>query len=178
MTILLLNGVGSAGKTTLGKALQAMTREVFLHVQMDAFLDMLPDPCPGGFTFETIERDGHPEVVIASGPAGTRAMHGMRRAVAALADAGNNLIVDDVNTGAEWHEYDALLAHHIVHRIGILCPLAILEAREAARGDRLIGLARWQFPRVHAGRDYDFTVDTGASSVEACARLIRGRFDL
>ena len=95
-----------------------------------------------------------------------------------IADAGNNLIVDDVNTGEEWREYDTLLAHHSVHRIGILCPLDILEAREAARGDRLIGLARWQFPRVHAGRDYDFTVDTGASSAEACARLIRARFDL
>ena len=92
MTILLLNGVGSAGKTSLTRALQGIAREVFLHVQMDAFLDMLPDPCPGGFSFETIQRDGHPEVVISSGPAGKRAMNGMRRSVAALADAGNNLI--------------------------------------------------------------------------------------
>ena len=178
MTILLLNGVGSAGKTSLTRALQAITREVFLHVQMDAFLAMLPDPCPGGFTFETVQNNGHPEVIISSGPAGKRAMKGMRRSVAALADAGNNLIVDDVNTGAEWHEYDSLLAHHTVHRIGVLCPLDILEAREAARGDRLIGLARWQFSRVHAGRNYDFTIDTGAATPEECARLIRERFDL
>ncbi len=178
MTILLLNGVGSAGKTSLTRALQGIAREVFLHVQMDAFLDMLPDPCPGGFSFETIQRDGHPEVVISSGPAGKRAMNGMRRSVAALAEAGNNLIVDDVNTGDEWHEYDTLLAGHTVRRIGVLCPLDILEAREAARGDRLIGLARWQFPRVHAGRRYDFTVDTGVATPEECAVLIRDRFDL
>lgn len=178
MTILLLNGVGSAGKSSIARALQGMTREVFLHVQMDAFLGMLPDPCPGGFTFETVMRDGFPEVVISSGPAGKRAMNGMRRSVAALAEAGNNLIVDDVNTGDEWREYDTLLAGHLVHRIGVLCPLDVLEAREAARGDRLIGLARWQFSRVHAGRAYDFTVDTSAATAEACAGLIRGRFDL
>ena len=152
MTILLLNGVSSAGKSSLAKALQAITREVFLHVPMDAFLGMLPDPCPDGFVFETVIRDGHPEVIINSGPAGKRAMQGMRRAVAALAEAGNNVILDDVDTGDEWHEYATLLAGHTVHRIGVLCPVDVLEAREKSRGDRLIGLARWQFPRVHAGR--------------------------
>ncbi|MGN6146630.1 MAG: phosphotransferase-like protein, partial [Mesorhizobium sp.] len=34
-TILLLNGVGSAGKGSIARALQAITREPFLHVQMD-----------------------------------------------------------------------------------------------------------------------------------------------
>ena len=40
--IILLNGTGSSGKTSLARALQAASRDVFLHVQMDAFLDMLP----------------------------------------------------------------------------------------------------------------------------------------
>ncbi len=178
MTVLLLNGVGSAGKSSIAKALQAIASEVFLHVQMDSFLEMLPDPCPGGFSFETIERDGHPEVVITSGPAGKRAMRGMRLSVAALAAAGNHLIVDDVNTGEEWREYAALLSGQTVHRVGVLCPLDVLEARERARGDRLIGLARWQFDRVHAGRDYDLTVDTARASPAACAETIRAHFNL
>ena len=97
MTILLLNGVGSAGKTSLTRALQAITREVFLHVQMDAFLAMLPDPCPGGFTFETVQNNGHPEVIISSGPAGKRAMKGMRRSVAALADAAGGWFTEHDN---------------------------------------------------------------------------------
>jgi len=42
--IVLLNGVGSAGKSSIAKALQAITVEPFLHVQMDAFLKMLPEP--------------------------------------------------------------------------------------------------------------------------------------
>ncbi len=178
MTVVLLNGVGSAGKSSIARALQGMTRDVFLHVQMDAFLEMLPAECPGGFSFETIIEDGHPSVVISSGEAGKRAMRGMRLSLAALAGAGNHLIVDDVNTGDEWREYADLLAGEVVYRVGVLCPLDVLEAREALRGDRLIGLARWQFPRVHAGREYDLTVDTAAASAEDCARAIRDYFDL
>ena len=55
--IVLLNGVGSAGKSSIAKALQAITRDVFLHVQMEAFFDMLPQASVGhrdGVTFETI----------------------------------------------------------------------------------------------------------------------------
>ncbi|MDE1996547.1 MAG: chloramphenicol phosphotransferase, partial [Rhizobiaceae bacterium] len=33
--ILLLNGVGSAGKSSIARALQAIAAEPFLHVQMD-----------------------------------------------------------------------------------------------------------------------------------------------
>lgn len=61
---------------------------------------------------------------------------------------------------------------------GVLARLDVLEAREAARGDRLIGLARWQFPRVHAGAAYDFTVDTSLVTAAEAARAIRDRFDL
>ncbi|HEV2506202.1 MAG TPA: hypothetical protein VGV39_24215 [Mesorhizobium sp.] len=41
--IVLLNGVGSAGKTSIAKALQTLTRTPFLHVQMDTFLEMMPE---------------------------------------------------------------------------------------------------------------------------------------
>lgn len=41
--IVLLNGVGSVGKTAIAKAMQAITAEPFLHVEMDAFLNMMPE---------------------------------------------------------------------------------------------------------------------------------------
>jgi chloramphenicol 3-O-phosphotransferase len=41
--IVVLNGIGSVGKSFVAKALQALVTEPFLHVQMDAFLDMLPE---------------------------------------------------------------------------------------------------------------------------------------
>ncbi len=41
--VIILNGIGSVGKSSTAKALQAITSKPFLHVAMDAFLDMLPE---------------------------------------------------------------------------------------------------------------------------------------
>jgi len=179
--IVLLNGVGSAGKGSIAKALQAMTREPFLHVQMDAFLDMLPEASWGQadwITFETIEEDGKPSVVITSGPAAERAMRGMRRAVAAMAAQGNNLLVDEVLLGSEKAEYAQLLAAFELFLVGVFAPLEVLEARERQRGDRMIGLARWQYDRVHKNLTYDLEVDTSRATPMECANLIKQKFGL
>ncbi|HEX2941157.1 MAG TPA: hypothetical protein VHO91_08925, partial [Rhodopila sp.] len=40
--VIILNGVGSVGKSTTARALQAITARPFLHVAMDTFIDMLP----------------------------------------------------------------------------------------------------------------------------------------
>jgi chloramphenicol 3-O phosphotransferase len=179
--IVLLNGVGSAGKSSIAKALQAITRDVFLHVQMDAFFDMLPKASighPDGVTFETIEDGDHPSVIIRSGPLARRAFRGMRHAVAAMAAQGNDLIVDEVLLGETWTEYARLLAPFQVFLVGVHARLDTLEAREKARGDRLIGLARWQFDRVHSGVVYDLEVDTDHASPMECASLIKQTFNL
>lgn len=179
--IILLNGVGSAGKSSIAKALQGITREPFLHFAMDAFIDMLPPAyCdhPDGMVFETIEQDGKPAIVITSGPVAERTFRGMRHAVVAMAAQGNNLIVDDVLIGEEKADYARLLAPFDLMTVGVTCPLDILEARERARGDRLIGLARWQYDRVHAGMAYDLTLDSSAATPIALAETIRRKFDL
>jgi chloramphenicol 3-O phosphotransferase len=62
--------------------------------------------------------------------------------------------------------------------VGVHAPLDVLEARELARGDRAIGLARWQFARVHQGVAYDFEVDTSTATPDACAQAIAARFGL
>ncbi|WP_119269363.1 chloramphenicol phosphotransferase CPT family protein [Taklimakanibacter deserti] len=179
--IIILNGVGSAGKSTIAHALQDVTAEPYLHVAMDAFLDMLPSSYenhPDGFTFETIAQNGEPMVAIKSGKVVQRALRGMRRAIAALAAEGNNLIVDDVMLGAEMEEYKSLLAGFHVSFVGVFAPLAILEERERQRQDRLIGLARWQYDRVHAGKTYDLEIDTSTATPEACALRIKEAFGL
>ncbi len=179
--IVLLNGVGSVGKSAIAKALQAITSEPFLHVQMDGFLDMLPEAYqdhPDAFAYETVHEDGKPLVIIATGPVGERLMRGMRHAIAALAGQGNNLIVDDVLTGGTSADYAAVLSPFQVFLVGVFAPLEVLEARERHRGDRLIGLARWQFDRVHKNITYDLEVDTSIATPAECARLIRDRFGL
>lgn len=179
--VVLLNGVGSAGKSSIAKALQAIASAPFLHVQMDAFIGMLPEAYlnhPDGLTFTTVEQDGKPSVVIDSGPVTRRVFKGMRRAIAAMAAEGNNLIVDEVLIGDGMAEYERLLADAELIKVGVFAPLDVLEARERQRGDRLIGLARWQVDRVHRGVVYDLEIDSTAATPAECAALIKDRFSL
>lgn len=182
-TILILNGVGSAGKSSIARALQEIASEPFLHVAMDTFLDMMPPAYfdhPDGLIFETVTEDGHPSVAIRTGEVVERTLAGMRRAAAALAEAGNNLIIDEVllGSGEARDDYLHLLASHHLRWIGVHAPLDVLEARERGRQDRLPGLARWQFGRVHAGMIYDFEIDTATATPQQAARAIAERFGI
>ncbi|MGE0116570.1 MAG: chloramphenicol phosphotransferase CPT family protein [Dongiaceae bacterium] len=179
--IVLLNGVGSVGKSSIARALQTMTREPFLHVRMDAFLEMLPEAYqehPDGFAYEARHEEGKPSVVIRTGPIGERTMRGMRHAIAALAAQGNDLIVDDVLLDGAAADYAELLAPFRLFRVGVFAPLDVLEARERQRGDRLIGLARWQYDRVHKGATYDLEIDASTATPMECAWLIKEKFGL
>src|SRR5262249_36664812 len=174
--IVLLNGTGSAGKGSIARALQTITTGPFLHVEMDAFLEMLPEASfghPDGLIFETVQEDGRPSVVITTGPVAERAFRGMRHAIAAMAAQGNNLIVDDVLLGDEKAEYAQLLSPFDVKVVGVFASLDVLEARERQRGDRMVGLARWQHERVHKGMNYDLEVDTSRATPMECAKLIK-----
>lgn len=62
--------------------------------------------------------------------------------------------------------------------MGVHAPLDLLEARELQRGDRMIGLARWQYGRTHAGMTYDLEVDTSRAAPVECAGLIKEKFAL
>lgn len=179
--IVILNGVGSAGKSSIAKALQGLTGDRFLHVRMDGFLEMMPEAGwgrPDWFAVETLEEDGLPAVDIRGGPLGERLMRGMRHAIAALAAQGNDMIVDEVMEAPVKRAYETLLAGFEPRFVGVLAPLDVLEARERARGDRMIGLARRQFPRIHKDIAYDLELDTTRATALECAERIKERFGL
>lgn len=180
--VIVLNGVGSVGKSSTARALQAIAAEPFLHVAMDAFLDMLPPAMlghPDGLVFEAVQDSGKPSVIIKSGPLVARTMRGMRHAIAAMAAQGNSLIVDAVVLdAAELREYVALLSGCELRTVGLFAPLDVLEARERLRGDREIGLARWQFGRLRRGFAYDLEIDTSDTSPMVNAERIRAAFAL
>ena len=179
--VVLLNGVGSAGKSSIARAIQIQAARSFLRMSTDAFLEMTPPRYlghPDGWVFETLEQDGRPAIAVHVGVGIRTAFRGMRRAIAAMADAGNNVVVDEVIWGDELADYRALLAAHDFKTVGVLASLDVLERRERERGDRDVGLARWQFDRVHAAADYDLTVDTSGASPDACARQIIEAFGL
>ena len=163
--VILLNGTSSSGKTTIAKALQAALPEPYLHMSIDGFVHQLPD--------SVLDRQ---EALIEEMP---RLLAGFHAATAATAFAGCNLIVDHVLEDPSW--LDACVAAFgdlKVAFVGVMCPLAELERREAARGDRLRGLARYQHDRVHSHGIYDLKVDTSVMSVEECVRAICGYLEL
>jgi chloramphenicol 3-O phosphotransferase len=65
-----------------------------------------------------------------------------------------------------------LLPFHVLF-VGVRCSLEIAEQRERERGDRIEGLARFQYPLVHSHGTYDFEVDTSTSSPTVCANQIK-----
>ena len=180
--VLILNGVGSVGKSSTARALQEIAAQPFLHVAMDSFLEMLPAAMmghPDGLVFEPGQEDGHPSIAIRTGPVLDRAMQGMRHAIAAMAGQGNNLVVDEVMLGrGEARAYRELLPAHDLRIVGLLAPLDVLERRERERGDREIGLARWQFDRVHRDVVYDLEIDATAATPTQNARTICEAFGL
>jgi chloramphenicol 3-O phosphotransferase len=179
--VVLLNGCGSVGKTSTAKALQRIAARPMLHVSMDDFLEMLPPGTfgnPDYYAFETTLEDGHPVTAVRSGPVMVRLMRGMRRAIAAMAGDGLDLVVDDVFWGDELSDYRRVLAPLALHAVCLVAPLEVLEAREKARGDRDLGLARWQFAHIHPGAGYDLALDTSHRSPDEIAALIKAEFNL
>lgn len=180
--IVILNGASSAGKTSLARAVQNRAAQQFIHVQMDTFIDMLPprlDNHVDGFVFHRIEGVEPVQTRVETGQIGRRLLYGMRGAVRALADAGNDVIVDDVwMAEGEQATYAELLIAHDVHYVGVHASLDVLVKREVSRGDRDIGLARWLLPIVHQNTRYDLELDTGAVTSEQAAQIIVDRFAL
>jgi chloramphenicol 3-O phosphotransferase len=158
--IILLNGVSSSGKTTLAKALQETLETPYLHVGIDAFLDMMPQRFDEGGSFA---------YVALLGPV----FSGMYGSIVALAEAGNDLIVDHVMIeGEEPANWTAECLERIapldVLKVGVHCSLEELKRREAEREDRNMGLAEWQFTRIHKTISYDVEVDTTLGRVDEC----------
>ena len=188
--VVLVNGPSSAGKTTLCRALQAALAEPYLVTGFDDFVFMAAPRYYRGA--DTARQDGTDamtaqgvEMVVTSapgaplavtarfGPVFRRLVDGIAPAVRALVDSGNRVILDHVLHDAEMAEgCRRAFAGLDVFAVGVTCPIEILEARERARGDRVLGRARGLVSVVHGFLAYDLTVDTGAQSADAAAAEI------
>lgn len=174
--LILLNGASSAGKTSIIHALQAKLPEPYLECGIDKFLWMLPQPYLNRPLWYEVIATHHPpqrEMYFTSGRVGDQLIFGMHRAITAMLQAGNNLLVDHVlldprwlaDCVAQWVELEPLC-------VGVRCPLPLLEEREQARQDRTLGQARAHHLVVHAHALYDLEVDTALVSPQACADQI------
>jgi hypothetical protein len=71
-----------------------------------------------------------------------------------------------------------LVSGYTVLYVGVFCPIEVLEQREAARGDRKIGFARYQSERVHVNSEYDVEVDTQELAANDAALKIIAELDM
>lgn len=171
--VVLLHGTSSSGKTTVARAVQQVSDEPWVRLGIDAcwnaiderWMEHGPRAAEG---FAWME-----DATIVPGPVGQRLAAGMRAAVGAFARADNDLLVDDVFVDPAWLDaWRRELAGLSWLVVGVMAPLDVLEERERARGNRIIGEARAQFDVIHRGVEYDVTVDTARQSPAACARAI------
>ena len=152
--IILLNGTSSAGKTTLSYALQAQLAEPFCVYASDQLAD-------AGF------RPPEPHQRYAGRE---RFFDGFHRSIPAFAAAGNDLIVEHIVEKQSWADQLATLIGHLdVFWVGVHAPLAVLEQRELARGNRQTGEAAFHL-KTHQYCRYDIEVDTTSAPIETIAR--------
>jgi chloramphenicol 3-O phosphotransferase len=185
-TVIFLNGTSSAGKGAIARALQEYLDEMFLHLEMDLIFEALevaryngavgvgetvPPKVARGSAFI---HDGERFVRLEYGEEGRRAFQGYFGMVAALADAGTNVIADAFLDEA-WMipSAAAMLGEQRAFLVGLRCDLEELERRERDRGDRFPGIACAFAESVHQHvLFYDIEIDTGSSTVEGSARAI------
>ena len=178
--MVILNGTSSSGKSSLAKRFRddrAALGAPWVIIGLDDYLAKLPvewfagDGHNGPFSaagvrFEELD-DG---LAVRLGDFGRRLLGAYRRSVAACANAGLDVIVDEVafDEGAvdDWRE--ALQGLRVTW-IAVRCDPAVAEAREQDRGDRVVGLAAGQHDLVHRSVPYDGTVDTTDTPVEELA---------
>jgi chloramphenicol 3-O phosphotransferase len=182
--VIILNGPSVAGKSSIQRALQDEFAEPHLAMGVDSLLvAMLPQrylrpPQPPDrkqvmWADPEVDRDGNPLFKLHFGPVGRRSVSGMHRAIAAYAQAGNFAIVDYILYEPDFlDELCELLRGVTAYFIGVRIDLALLEARERARGTSPPGHARSHYDTVHAHGLYDFEVDTSRASPVECARAI------
>lgn len=159
--VIFLNGTSSAGKTSVAHELLRLLDRPYFHMSVD-----------------TINATRGKERTRELAPADlsavlARTRAGFHRAVAGMAHAGNDLVVDHV-LSERWRLLDCLtvLDGLDVVLVKVHCTEAELARRERARGDRQPGHAASQLGQVHAHGIYDLECDTTATSPRDCALAI------
>ena len=145
--IVILNGVSSAGKTTLARALQDKVSEAFFVITGDDLMEML-----GRSKYVDISSEAYFQF-------NTSEYHAAR----AFSDVGMNIIMDTVILKEDkvgLNEFTKILSDYPVLFVHVTCPLEELRRREKERGDRDIGQGESQLLKLNPQEIYDITVDT------------------
>jgi chloramphenicol 3-O phosphotransferase len=179
-----LIGPSSVGKSSVAQKLQQLLVDPHLVVGLDDFFSMFPHhwadhprgPGPG-FWYEDDVEDGSPRARIRYGDAGRRLLTGMRGAVRALLDAGNDLILDEMPIDKTilpaWRRD---LSAYPTYWVLLTAPLPVLEERERGRpSGRHLGNARGHHWLTEL-EGFDLLIDTAElAPSEVAARIVASR---
>jgi chloramphenicol 3-O-phosphotransferase len=157
----LITGPSSVGKTAIAQELQRRLAGPWLIAGVDKFWGMLDErQLPMG------------EFRTDSGVM-RRINRGWHRAVVALADEGNDVIVDDLLTHPWWLEdWRQVLSGLRWWSVVLTASRAVLTERETRRIDRPAGLAISDLARQSYDDDFDLVIDTTGRTVADCADAI------
>ncbi|MBS0186305.1 MAG: hypothetical protein JSS34_08310 [Proteobacteria bacterium] len=180
--IIFLNGCGSSGKTSIARSIQHLSKKPWIHLGIDMLVEMMPRAyIPGGikekegyFSFVPGANERGPTMVIQNGPLGDQIFGTLPAIAKVLADAGNDVIMDEVLLeGDILKSYVEMLKEHTVYFIGIFCDFKAMSEREVLRRDRALGLSNDQMDRVHGfSQAYDLKINTTTLSPFDCAKEI------
>ncbi|WP_027468541.1 chloramphenicol phosphotransferase CPT family protein [Deefgea rivuli] len=163
--VILLNGTSSSGKTSIAKVLQDKLPQQYLNFSIDSILYALPP--------SDLQQMKQGEVITRAGYDWPSLVRGYHYCLPALLQAGCRLLIDNAWCDAgEKRELLTELAGYSVALVGVYCDIDIALAREAARGDRAIGLVAWQTPLIHQDMTYDLTIDTSGIEPQALANKL------
>jgi chloramphenicol 3-O phosphotransferase len=174
--IIYLNGPSSSGKSTLARALQEALDEPFLHLGIDKMIGFMPPKINNweggqselGFSWKAAkDPTGQSVYEVRAGPFAKKITRTLKDVALLFISQGYHLIIDDVAFGAdEVGEWRQVLKDKCVLYVGVTTPLEVLEKREQARKDRMIGGARGQYFKVHENVSYDLEIDTYCQTLE------------
>jgi len=180
--IILLNGCSSAGKSSISEKIMELSQEPWLNFSLSTFWNAL-SPKYKGFGEKSNEglqfilgqdEHGFPVNEVKVNSYGERLFNSIPKVFKQLADDGHNLIIEEVILDQKYLEnYKDNLKNHQVYFLNVDCELLILEKREKARGDRVIGTNRAQYLKMkELNWEYDLKVDNSWISVLDNAKKI------
>ena len=159
--IIFLNGVTSAGKTSIVEALQEREDVFFYVVANDLFQEMVGEKYLQENYWKYLS-----EVIIM-----------MYHTAKLYSDMGKNVLIDGILVEREeikphYQQLLEIMKDNPLDIVEVYCPLEICRQRNIMRGDRYETQSQEQYELMAENIKYSVRVDTGVLSPAECAEII------
>lgn len=159
--IIFLNGVTSAGKTSIVESLQNQEDIFFYVVANDLFEEMIGENYLHKNYWKYLS-----EIIIM-----------MYHTAKLFSDMGKNVLIDGILVEREeirphYHQLLEILKNNPLDIVEVYCPLDICRQRNIIRGDRYETQSQEQYALMAENIKYSTKVDTSIYSPEECAKKI------